>query len=836
MGYRKNLLFGLSIFLYGMSFGVDHSKFSKCNNDSFCSLLRNTPKSDTFKIDAFDELGEFVISDGKEQYLAKLEMLQEGIIKFKIQVDLAVDVVMQDFMPKQSSLSCFRLIQPIEENRLGYQSGKSLVRVQKEPILIEVIDLDSEILHISIDELWIKKNFDFSEKDDEEQELEKDQTIEPVHIKANFPDSKSFYGIPEHADSFSLKPLINRDPYRLYNLDVFEYELNSTMSLYGSIPYLISLSSKGLVGLFWNNPSETWIDIKTKEEIKVVSEFGNVEIYILLDKTFAGLQEKYINLTGPPQLPPLFALGYHQSRWNYNDEREVLEIDERFDKEGIPYDVIWLDIEHTDGKRYMTWNSDTFPDPKGLLESLDKKGRKLVTIVDPHIKVDENYQLYKTLAQKGFTVKNKRGGVFEGDCWPGKSVWVDFVNPEAADWWTSLYNDYAEAKNHFIWNDMNEPSVFEGKEITFPKENLHTIQSTGHSTIMHAKIHNLYGALMQRATFKGLEVKKTRPFVLSRSFYAGSQRFGSVWTGDNKASWDHLAVSVPMILSLGVAGLPFAGADVGGFFGDPDPELMVRWYQTGSLQPFFRGHAHIETKKREPWLFPEPHFTAMKEALKLRYKILPYLYTLFYEAHTKGIPVMRSMIQEFPNHEQYLDVDNQYLLGSSLLHRPITEPNPKNIDTFLPEDDNLWYDFFKGRVIKQKKFTFTPKLNETILLVRGGSIIPMKMRPRRNSFTMKNDPYTLLLAPDSKDQAIGRLYYDDGESFDYQSGNFSHFEFKFSGNQFSITPLHQGYKRGNNSIEKIIIYLKENKVVIFETAINLNEVVKPLEFQLFSVQ
>ena len=824
------LLFGIALLIsFEMVGGVDKSKFSKCDTSSFCTLLRSKSDVQIFKVDDYEEHGEFVISDGNERYLAKLEMLEKDIVKFKVQIDSAVDTVMEDFLPKHKT-SSLSLVQPVGKNWLSYSTGSILVKVKLDSILLEFIDISTGEMIVVIDEQWIRKNLNIG-KDEENQEPRNEEQIpEPVHIKATFPNSKAFYGIPEHADSFALKSTNDGDPYRLYNLDVFEYELNSTMALYGSIPYLISFSSYGVAGLFWNNPSETWIDVMNKTEVEVISEFGNIEFYVLFDKTFAGLQEKYANLTGPPQLPPLFALGYHQSRWNYNDEKEVLEIDDRFDKEGIPYDVIWLDIEHTDKKRYMTWNSDAFPNPDGLLRSLDGKGRKLVTIVDPHIRVDESYSLYSSLAQKGFAVKDKRGGVFEGECWPGKSVWVDFVNPDASAWWASLYKDYAKAKNHFIWNDMNEPSVFNAKEITFPKENLHSIHSTGHSTIMHAKIHNIYGALMHRATFKGLEQRKTRPFVLSRSFYAGSQRYGAVWTGDNKASWDHLAASVPMILSLGIVGLPFAGADVGGFFGDPEPELLVRWYQTGALQPFFRGHAHIETKRREPWLFPEPYYTAMKDALRLRYKILPYLYTLFFEAYSKGTPIMRPMIQEFPSQGQFLEVDDQYMLGPFLLHKPITQPNAKNVVVSLPKDDTLWYDFFKGRFINQDVVISDPKLNESILLVKGGSIIPLKMRPRRNSQTMKNDPYTLLVAPDSREEAHGQLYFDDGETFNYQSGKYSHFAFKLSGKHFTISPIKHGYKEGENLIEKIMVYLREEKVIIYETSINLNDIGKPLEF------
>jgi mannosyl-oligosaccharide alpha-1,3-glucosidase len=264
----------------------------------------------------------------------------------------------------------------------------------------------------------------------------------------------------------------------------------------------------------------------------------------------------------------------------------------------------------------------------------------MVTIVDPHIKTDSNYWVYQELVDLGVAVRDANGEIFEGDCWPGRSIWADFTNPRARIWWASQFSlsKYSSSTlSLYTWNDMNEPSVFSGPEVTMPKDNVH------YNGIEHRDVHNLYGQYMHRASFEGHLQRSPlqRPFILSRSFYAGTQRYGPIWTGDNSASYLHLRLSTPMILSLSIAGIPFVGADVGGFFGNPDPQLLTRWYQTGALQPFFRAHAHIDTKRREPWVFGDPWTSLIRDAIKLRYQLIPYIYTLFYESHLTGVPPMR---------------------------------------------------------------------------------------------------------------------------------------------------------------------------------------------------
>jgi len=581
---------------------------------------------------------------------------------------------------------------------------------------------------------------------------------ESIGFDVAFSGYKNVYGIPQHTGPLSLKTTRNGDeydePYRLYNLDVFEYILDSPMAIYGSIPFMLAHKKNQSAGLLFINASEMWIDVE-KDETNTythwMAEAGKFDVIFFVDKNPKNVIKKYMDITGKPQLPQMFAIAYHQCRWNYNDEEDVLTVDKKFDEYGIPYDVIWLDIEHTDGKRYFTWDYTKFPDPEGLQNKIALKGRKMVTIVDPHIKVDNNYYVYKEAKDQDFFVHNNNDKPFDGWCWPGSSSWIDYLNPEALKWHASLYNmeKYKGSTiNLYTWIDMNEPSVFSGPETTMPKDNLHF------GKVEHRDVHNLYGEVYNKATFEGhlLKVRNNRPFILSRAFFIGTQRYGAIWTGDNDAKWEHLKASLPMLMSIGVSGIPFCGADIGGFFNNPEKELYIRWYQAAAFQPFVRGHSHLDSKRREPWLYDDETVGLVREALYERYSLLPYWYTLFKESSINGLPVMRPMFLTFPEEERTYGIDDQHMVGEHLLVKPITEQGQSEISVFLPSSSN-WYNYRTKEAVKGDEndmYTMKTDLRTIPVFVRGGSIIPQRLRHRRSSSSMSNDPYTLLIALDEK--------------------------------------------------------------------------------------
>lgn len=626
---------------------------------------------------------------------------------------------------------------------------------------------------------------------------------ESVALDITFPGYSHVFGIPEHADSLSLKETRggsgnHEDPYRLYNSDVFEYELESPMTLYGAIPLMQAHRKNSTVGVFWLNAAETWIDIvkstassnplalgarsKTDTQTHWISESGQIDLFVFLGPSPNDISKTYGELTGYTQLPQQFAIGYHQCRWNYVTDEDVKEVNAKFDKYQIPYDVIWLDLEYTDDRKYFTWDPLTFPDPKGMQQKLDETERKLVVLIDPHIKNSDKYFVSDELKSKNLAVLNKDGDIYDGWCWPGSSNWVDCFNPAAQAWWATLHKFdkfKGSLQNLFIWNDMNEPSVFNGPDMTMPKDNLH------YGNWEHRDIHNLNGLTLVNATYKAmLERKKgevRRPFILTRSYYSGAQRVSAMWTGDNQATWDHLGASLPMVLTNGIAGFPFAGADVGGFFHNPDKDLLTRWYQTGIWYPFFRAHAHIDTRRREPYLISEPHRSYIAQAIRLRYQLMPAWYTAFHEASVNGTPIVRPQYYMFPEDEQGFAIDDQLYLGSTgLLVKPVVQENTYSADVYI-SDDEKYYDYFDFTVYQGagKKHTVPAPEEKVPVLIQGGHIIPRKDRPRRSTGLMRWDPYTLVITLDKNSEAEGTLYVDDGETFDYERGAYIHRRFNY---------------------------------------------------------
>ena len=403
---------------------------------------------------------------------------------------------------------------------------------------------------------------------------------------------------------------------------------------------------------------------------------------------------------------------------------------------------------------------------------ISSHGREMVTIVDPHMKRDSGYSVHTKALEAGYYVKTASDGVYEGWCWPGSVSYLDFLDPTVRQFWADQFalDKYSGSTQHlFTWNDMNEPSVFNGPEVTMPKDCRHL-----HSSVEHRDAHNVYGHYNHMSTAQGLKQRDNkRPFVLTRSFFAGSQKHSAVWTGDNAAEWSHLAIATPMLLSLNVAGITFSGADVGGFFKDPDAELLTRWYQAAAYQPFFRGHAHIETKRREPWLFGEPYTQHITAAIKARYTLLPYIYTLFYHAAATGVPVMRPLWAEFPQDEATFAIDSTFLLGSALLIAPVATAGAQSVAVYLP-GSGVWYDYHSHAALQSGHHSVAVSLSHIPVYYRGGSVVIRKDRARRSSRLMKLDPFTIVVAADSGGSARGRLYVDDGESFDYQQGQFAY--------------------------------------------------------------
>eukprot|EP00418_Pyrodinium_bahamense_P085599 CAMPEP_0179059488 /NCGR_PEP_ID=MMETSP0796-20121207/25378_1 /TAXON_ID=73915 /ORGANISM="Pyrodinium bahamense, Strain pbaha01" /LENGTH=1004 /DNA_ID=CAMNT_0020756245 /DNA_START=1 /DNA_END=3015 /DNA_ORIENTATION=- len=688
-------------------------------------------------------------------------------------------------------------------------------------------------------------------------------------------DVPSLFGLPEHMTKASLP--FYEEPYRFFNLDVFEYENDEPMALYGAIPFLWAIhrfgSAPAVASAFiWINPSETFVKLQRDEgksngpaHAWWTSESGVIDAVVLVGPAPAHVSGQFHDLTGSAPLPPLWALGKHQCRWNYMSERDVATVDSSYDKYDIPYDVLWLDIEHTDGKAYFTWNPANFPTPEKMTESLSAKKRKLVNVVDPHIKKEDKFHVYTEVRDMGLFVKkvdwkmmddptdakpddwvevekiadptamppdvwneeedgkweppkidnpaykgswkarqitdpNSPISDFEGWCWPGTSLYPDFTDPKMREYWgTQFALDKYKGTNAdtYIWNDMNEPSVFNHMEVTMPRDAIHP-----NGNVEHRDVHNMYGYYVHRATFEGL-AKRTpgdRPFVLTRSFFIGSHRYTAIWTGDNYAKWDHLSTSIAMVGALTLAGQSLVGADVGGFFKHPDAEMVVRWYQLGALAyPFLRNHAHLETPRREPYVYDEQTMLRVKASLQLRYKMLPLWYTLFEEYHRKGYPVVRPLFWDFLDdpvtHTEPNAVEEEITMGGIVLVRGVGKPVSEGGDrvtVVLPHTAG-WYDLHTGAFSAPGTYELSVTLDSIPAYYRAGTIIPLKSRMRRSSSCMWLDPLTLNVYLDpSTGTAKGRVYIDDYKTTAYQDGK----SFLDVDLEFSAGVLKASAKRG----------------------------------------
>ncbi|XP_069692372.1 neutral alpha-glucosidase AB [Periplaneta americana] len=864
IGFTIWLLSVIDIALIYHADAVDRNNFKSCQQSSFCRRCRGLQPGrsayelnlNTLKVDPSSIEAELVNTENGVRFHFQLFALKDGTFRMKINEwePLKPRYEVQYALVDEPSLDKLEIAERTADF-VTVKSGSNKVIVHAAPFRVDLYSGDQ--LVISANARGLMKFEHLRHKPEQNEGGEKAEGEDaPVHddtetdpgaweenfkshhdTKPNGPSAVAMdfsfigahyaYGIPEHADAFALKSTKSTDPYRLYNLDVFEYELNNGMALYGSVPVLLAHGTTNTVGIFWMNAAETWVDILGTSDQNVVSsivnfvsgsapapqvdshfmsESGIIDTFFMLGPKPKDVFRQYIKLTGPAPLPQYFALGHHQCRWNYNDQDDVRNVDNKFDEYDIPNDVMWLDIEHTDNKKYFTWDSIKFSQPMDMVNNLTAKGRKLVTIVDPHIKRDASYFLHNDAENNDYYVKTKDGKVFEGWCWPGSSSYLDLLNPEVRSYLSSRYlleNYQGSTSDLYIWNDMNEPSVFNGPEVTMHKDCVH------HGGWEHRDIHNIYGLLHTMATYEGLLQRsggKLRPFILTRSHYAGSQRFTSVWTGDNTAEWGHLRITIPMCLSLAVAGISFCGADVGGFFRNPDSELFTRWYQAGAFQPFMRTHSHIDTKRREPWLFDEQTLTLIREALRKRYSFLPFWYTLFFEYEQNGSPVMRPLWVEYPSEVATFPLDDEYLLGDKLLVHPVVDKGVSEVSVYFPGPTDIWYDIDNYKKIQGGGAVKIPvTISKIPVFQRGGTIIPKKERIRRSSALTHNDPYTLIVALDKNGSASGTLYMDDGQSFDYRKQKYLYISLEFSANKLSAKFIDNARYPTKSWLERVVI-------------------------------
>jgi alpha-glucosidase len=498
------------------------------------------------------------------------------------------------------------------------------------------------------------------------------------------------------------------------------------------------------------------------------AEGGEMNYYFFAGPTPKNVVSRFTELVGRSPLPPRWSMGYIQSRYSYYPESKVRFIAANFRERQIPCDGIFLDIDYMDGFRIFTWDKSRFPDPHKMLTDLRQQGFHLIAIVDPYVKVDPNYWVYQQGVAGGFLVKRPDGKPYSGAGWPGESVFPDLASAKARDWWGSLYKGQLEDGIAGFLTDMNEPTIFTSDQR--PRAfDLDAVQEADAGRTSHAEIHNVYGMLETLATRNGmLRVHPNeRPLIITRATYAGGQRYAAQWSGDNWGTWDHLRLSIPMLSTMGLSGLQFSGADIGGIWPVPSPELYTRWMQSGVLTPFCWTHSG-GPGNLEPWAFGNRLEEINRNSIKLRYHLLPYIYTAFWEAAETGIPIMRPLLLDYPDDWAAVDRNDEYLFGNDLLVAPVTKDDDVSRRIYLPQ--GVWYDFWTDhRYTGPVEIEAAAPIEQIPLFVRGGAIIPSQ-QDVQYADQAPIDPLTLDVYPDA---TSSRPYYeDDGISFDYQHGVF----------------------------------------------------------------
>jgi len=677
--------------------------------------------------------------------------------------------------------SVFKVTPEFSNSSVGFMTSKLRVTIHRDPLALTVADLDGHIVA----------------QDLPGRPVEFHGSSFRVYRKS--PVDEHYFGLGDKPG-----PLDRRnEAFSNWNTDASGWQ-ESTDPIYKSIPFFITFRKGISAGFYLDNTWRTSFDFNKeyRDGYSFGSEGGPLDYYILYGPEPKAVVKAWAWLVGTTPLPPLWALGYQQSRYSYYPESEVRRIASRLRSERIPADVIWLDIDYQIKNRPFTVDSERFPHFDQMIQDLKAQHLHTVVITDLHVADLPNagYKPYDEGVAGDHFVKNPDGSTYVGMVWPGKSVFPDFTRAVSRDWWGTLYSDFVAKGVSGFWNDMNEPAIFSSTK-TFPDDVQHRIEEPGFQSRVasHLEIHNIFGMENTRGTFEGLLklAPDVRPFVMTRASFAGGQRYAATWTGDNSSTWNHLRQTTAQLLNLGLSGFAMSGADVGGFAGSPQPELLTRWLELAAFQPIDRDHSAVGTNPHEPWENGTPDDVNLRRKyIEERYRLLPYLYTTSEEMSRTGLPIMRPLFLEFPKGSLDggpldLSTGNEFLLGPDLLIAQ--SPYPDAMDDYsvaLPAVG--WYDYWTGiRVeggfgrkgidnnpITQPEVHLHRSLDTLPVFVRAGAIVPIQPVVQSTDETPQG-PLTLRVYPplNGAKECSGSLYLDDGVSYDFRKGKFLHVDF-----------------------------------------------------------
>lgn len=647
------------------------------------------------------EGNKFYFSDGTAQ--VEVRVVSDEIIRVRLAPH---GVFLDDFSyavtTVDQKVSTFRL----EEDDDYYTIATNTVscKVKKEDFLISFTDVTTnQVMSSDHSPMHWEENVDFG-------------GYYVYATKHNTPE-ENFFGLGDKSGNLNLRGR----KFQNWNTDAYSFGWDQD-PLYRTIPFYIGVHHEAAYGIFFDNTFRSYFDFGKQDNDKTSfwADGGELQYYYIHGPHLMDVVKRYQTLTGTHQLPPKWALGYHQCRWSYYPESRVREVAEGFRSHKIPCDAIYLDIDYMDGYRCFTWNKKYFPDPKKMIKDLMSIGMKTVVMIDPGIKVDDNYWVFKEGKENNYFCRRSDDYFMEGHVWPGRCQFPDFTNPTVREWWGGLYKELVDLGVAGVWNDMNEPAVFGAG--TFPNDVRHNYDGYRGS---HRKAHNVYGMQMVRSTYDGLKklMRNKRPFTITRAGYSGMQRYACVWTGDNVATWEHLKMGNIQCQRMSISGVPFCGTDIGGFSGDPDGELFTRWIQLGTFSPFMRAHSAGDTGVREPWSFGEPFTSINRKFIELRYKLMPYIYSAFWEHARYGFPILRPLVmleqEQVSNHFR----QDEFTFGDKILVCPVLEQGATSRIVYLPKGQ--WYNYWTNALLDgAKDYKVDAPLEDMPLFVRAGSVIP----------------------------------------------------------------------------------------------------------------
>lgn len=693
--------------------------------------------------------------------ILKLSVLRDSLIRFRYAVDYDFEAdfsyaIAPDFTTGYNALS-------FEEKELEFviETSKLLIYVNKSNLKVCISDKEGEIiLNDEVGFHW-EENYD--------------QGGNRVKMSKVSQAAESYYGMGDKASHINLKGR------KVENWVTDQYAFGKDQEpLYKAIPFYIGLHHQKAYGLFFDNSFQSFFDFghDKRNVTSFWAEGGEMNYYFFYGPNMAQVVEAYSSLTGTPELPPLWALGFHQSKWSYFPDSQVRSIAQTFREKQIPCDAIYLDIDYMDGFRCFTWDEERFSDPKKLLEDLKTEGFKLVTMIDPGIKIDRKYWVYNEANQKGYFCRRADGTHFKGKVWPGECKFPDFTDPKVRQWWADLYKEMmSDIGIQGVWNDMNEPAVMDVPSKTANLDIRHNYD--GHPC-SHRKGHNVYGMQMVRATYEGVKKHSfpRRPFVITRAAYAGTQRYASTWTGDNVATWEHLFIANAQVQRMCMSGYSFVGSDIGGFAEQPSGELFLRWIQMAVFHPFCRVHSSGDHGDQEPWSFGEDILTHVREFVNLRYELLPYLYTAFYKYSTEGVPMIQSMVyQEQEDTQTYFRTD-EFMFGDQMLVCPIQEPNATGRRMYFPKGE--WYNYWTDELeIGGVEKYIETGLSKIPLFVKAGALIPkypvQQYVGEKKIEELRLDAYYI----NGVERSV--VYEDNQDGYDYKKNRFALRKFRMKG-------------------------------------------------------